>query len=103
MRVAFTMQLKDGCAAEYQRRHNEIWPELAQILKEAGISNYSIFLEKATGRLFAFQEQANPDLAASLPQNEVVQRWWASMAPLMETHSDNAPVAVSLREVFHLD
>ena len=87
----------------YQRRHNKIWPELAQVLKEAGISNYSIFLEESTGRLFAFQEQVSPDQAAALPQNEVVQRWWASMAPLMETHADNAPVTVPLQEVFRLE
>ena len=42
-RVAFTMQLKPGQKEEYKKRHDEIWPELKQLLKQAGISEYSIF------------------------------------------------------------
>ena len=42
-RVAFKMTLKPGCEAEYQKRHDEIWPELSRVLSEAGVSDYSIF------------------------------------------------------------
>ena len=51
--IAFTMQLKPGQAAEYERRHDAIWPELVSLLKGAGVSDYSIFLDEASGTLFA--------------------------------------------------
>ncbi len=103
LRNAFTMQLKPGVADEYKRRHDEIWPELAQTLKEAGISDYSIFLDEDTGRLFAVQKLSEGNTADSLPDTEIVKKWWAYMADLMDTHPDNAPVCVPLHEVFHLD
>ena len=53
MNHAFRMKLKPGKVAEYRRRHDEIWPELAQLLRDAGIYDYSIFLDEATLHLFA--------------------------------------------------
>ena len=47
-RVAFKMKLKSGFEAEYRKRHDEIWPELVKTLEEAGISDYSIFLDPET-------------------------------------------------------
>lgn len=102
-RKAFTMRLKPGTVAEYKRRHDEIWPELARELRAAGVSDYSIFLDEETLTLFAVQKLADGNTAALLPQSAVVQKWWAHMAPLMETHPDHAPVCRPLREVFHLD
>ncbi len=101
-RNAFTMQLKPGAAAEYRRRHDAIWPELVEALRDAGISDYSIFLEESTGRLFAVQKLADGHTAADLPQHPVVRRWWDMMADLMETHPDGEPVSGPLTEVFHL-
>ena len=101
-RCAFTMKLKPGTVAEYQRRHDEIWPELSEAIRAAGISDYSIFLDERTLTLFAVQKQGEPNTAANLPQLPVVQRWWASMAPLMEVNPDNSPVCGELKEVFHL-
>jgi L-rhamnose mutarotase len=102
-RFAFKMKLKPGVTEEYKRRHDKIWPELAQVLRAAGISDYSIFLDEETNTLFAFQRQAENNTAAELPRHPVVRKWWDYMAPLMETHPDHAPVSVELREVFHLD
>lgn len=102
-RHAFTMKLRPGCVAEYRRRHDAIWPELAVVLREAGISNYSIFLDETTLTLFAVQELAPGHRSADLPRHPVVRRWWEWMAPLMETHPDHAPVCGELREMFHLD
>ncbi len=103
IRNAFTMQLKPGVEAEYKRRHDEIWPELARELSAAGISDYSIFLDEETGRLFAVQKLSDGNTADRLPQTEIVKKWWAYMADLMDTHPDNAPVCKPLHEVFHLD
>ena len=85
------------------KRHDAIWPELAGVLRGAGISDYSIFLDEETLTLFAVQQRADPGAAAKLTDHPVVKKWWAHMAPLMETHADNAPVCGELREVFHLD
>ena len=97
------MKLKPGHIAEYKRRHDKIWPELAEQLRNAGISNYSIFLDEETLTLFAVQELSDNNTAAQLPQAAIVQKWWSWMAPLMETNPDNSPTAKPLREVFHLD
>ncbi|MGI4735409.1 MAG: L-rhamnose mutarotase [Janthinobacterium lividum] len=99
--LAFTMQLKPGVATEYQRRHDEIWPALTEALHAAGIRDYSIFLDPASGRLFGVQKLLPGHTAAALPGLPVMQRWWAYMADLMETNPDNSPVVVALARVFH--
>ncbi|GAB3577448.1 L-rhamnose mutarotase [Hymenobacter daeguensis] len=101
--VAFTMQLRPGVAGEYQRRHDAIWPELAALLHEAGIRDYSIYLDAATGRLFAVQKRLPGHTADALPATAIMQRWWAYMADLMETNPDSSPVVQPLTPVFHLD
>ena len=102
-RNAFKMKLKPGVAAEYKKRHDEIWPELAAELRKAGISDYSIFLDEETLTLFAVQKLTDKNTASDLPDNPVVRKWWNAMAPFMETNPDKSPVAKQLREVFHLD
>lgn len=97
------MQLKPGMAAEYERRHAEIWPELAAALRAAGIRDYFIFLDEATNTLFAIQQRTADHTADRLREHPVMRRWWDFMAPLMEVHPDHAPVEWPLREVFHLD
>lgn len=101
--VAFTMQLKPGVEAEYKRRHDEIWPELSAALTEAGVRDYSIFLDRANGTLFAVQKRTNDNTADQLPGLEIMKHWWAYMADLMETNPDNSPVAKPLEKVFHMD
>jgi L-rhamnose mutarotase len=101
IRNAFKMKLKPGFVAEYQKRHDEIWPELSRLLTEAGVHDYSIFLDEETLTLFAVQKLAAGHTAGDLPSHPVVKKWWAYMADLMETNPDHSPVAVPLREVFH--
>ncbi|GAB3537627.1 L-rhamnose mutarotase [Pontibacter brevis] len=101
-RIAFKMKLKPGYEAEYKKRHDEIWPELAQLLKEAGVSDYSIFLDEETNTLFAVQKQ-NGASSQDLGSTAIVQKWWAYMADIMETNPDNSPVSVPLKEVFCLE
>ncbi|QMU31528.1 L-rhamnose mutarotase [Adhaeribacter radiodurans] len=100
-RVAFKMKLKPGFRAEYQKRHEAIWPELKQLLQSAGISDYSIFLDEETDTLYAVQKlsgQSSQDLGSTA----IVQKWWAYMADIMDTNPDNSPVSVPLKEVFYL-
>ncbi|EZP38310.1 L-rhamnose mutarotase [Janthinobacterium lividum] len=100
--IAFKMQLKPGHAAEYQRRHDAIWPELASLLQESGVRDYSIFLDEDTGALFAVLRRMDGHTMEALPQHPVMRRWWAHMADLMETQADASPVAVPLTPMFHL-
>ena len=102
-RVAFKMKLKPNFEQEYKRRHDEIWPELAEELSRAGVCDYSIFLDRETLTLFAFQKLEEGNAADRLPETEVVKRWWEYMKDIMETNPDNSPVSVPLEEVFHLD
>lgn len=95
------MKLKPGNVAEYKRRHEAVWPELVALLKKAGVSEYSIFLDEETNTLFAVQKQAGAS-SQDLGSEAVVQRWWAYMADLMDTNPDNSPVTVALPEVFYL-
>ncbi|WP_163270364.1 L-rhamnose mutarotase [Chelativorans alearense] len=102
-KFAFRMNLDPGQAAEYKRRHDEIWPELAALLREAGVSDYSIWLDEETHHLFAILTRADGHKMDALPANEVVRRWWDHMADIMETLADNEPVQVPLRKMFHLE
>lgn len=97
------MQLKTGCEEEYKRRHDAIWPELSQALRDAGVSDYTIFLDEETLALFAVQKLEDNHQADRLPDLPIVRKWWDSMAPLMETKPDNEPVCHPLREMFHMD
>ena len=101
-RLAFKMKLFPGKEAEYKKRHDEIWPELQALLKKAGISDYSIFLDEQTLDLFGVLTIADPASMDHLPRQEVMQRWWAYMADIMETANDHSPVSVPLTEVFFL-
>jgi len=99
---AFRMQLKPGYEAEYKKRHDEIWPELAELLKNAGILEYYIFLDEETLALFAFQKLGENDTTASLASLPIMKKWWDYMADLMEVNDDNSPKSISCPEIFRL-
>jgi L-rhamnose mutarotase len=103
IRKAFLMTLRPRHEDEYQRRHNPIWPELQDVLKQSGVHNYSIFLDRDNSRLFAYAEIESEERWQQIAQTEVCQRWWRHMKDLMLTNEDNSPVATILDEVFHLD
>lgn len=102
-RAAFKMKLKKGFEKEYKERHDEIWPELSALLKKAGVNDYSIFLDEETLTLFAVQKLTSNNIAADLPKDPILKKWWAYMGDIMETNPDNSPVVVKLKEVFHMD
>lgn len=103
MRTAFKMKLKPGMAEEYTRRHQAIWPELVQLLREAGICDYSIFLDEESHTLFAVQQVTGTAGSQDLGTHPVVKKWWAYMSDIMETNADLSPVSIALPEVFHMD
>lgn len=103
IRKAFTMSVHPGHEQEYEKRHNPIWPELEKVLKDHGVSNYSIFLNAETGQLFGYAEIRSEEQWGAIAETEVCRRWWKHMAELMPSHPDNRPQSTGLREVFHID
>ncbi|MEL6887564.1 MAG: L-rhamnose mutarotase [Pseudomonadota bacterium] len=101
-KYAFKMRLNPGCRDIYRARHDAIWPELVALLKDAGISDYSIHLDEETDILFGVLWRTDDHGMDSLPANAIMQRWWAHTADIMETGADNEPVAVPLTTVFHM-
>ena len=101
-KYAFRMRLNPGMEDEYRRRHDAIWPELVTLLKDAGISDYSIHLDRESGTLFGVLWRTDDHRMDDLPGHPVMQRWWAHMADIMETKPGNEPVAVPLVTVFHM-
>jgi L-rhamnose mutarotase len=102
-RVAFKMKLLPGVKEEYKKRHQNIWPELKELLLKAGIRDYSIFFDQETDTLFAVQKISGESDSQELGETEIVQKWWAYMADIMETNPDNSPLSVSLEEVFYME
>jgi L-rhamnose mutarotase len=101
-RYAFRMRLNAGMEAEYKRRHDTIWPELVDLLHDAGISAYSIYLDRETRLLFGVLMRTERHGMDDLPKSPVMQRWWAHMADIMEVAADNEPVAAPLVLLFHM-
>jgi L-rhamnose mutarotase len=97
------MKLKPGFKQEYVKRHNEVWPEIADLIKRSGISDYSIYLDEETNLLFGVQKVDGDTSSQDLGAVEIQQKWWDYMSDIMEVNADNSPVAVYLDEVFHLD
>ncbi|MBJ7414595.1 MAG: L-rhamnose mutarotase [Niveispirillum sp.] len=99
--IAFRMKLKPGHVAEYKRRHDVLWPDLADALRDAGIYDYSIFLDEESLSLFAVLRLTQDNKAGDLPKLPVMRRWWDYMADIMDVNPDNSPVQVSLPSMFY--
>lgn len=103
VRKAFVMKVYPNKQLEYEKRHNKIWPEMVEELHKHGASNYSIFLDKETSKLFGYVEVQDEEKWSKLAKSKVNQKWWDFMKDVMETHADNSPVSDDLVEVFHMD
>ena len=101
-RVGFKMKLKPGFKQEYIKRHNEVWPGIAELIKRSGISNYSIFLDEETNILFGIQQVSGNVSSQDLGAVEIQQKWWDYMSDIMEVNPDNSPVTTYLEEVFYM-
>ena len=101
--TGFVMFLRPGMADEYRRRHDTIWPELQALLHEAGIRDYSIFLDEQSHVLYAVLRRTPGHRIDTLPQQALMQRWWRHMADIMETNAAGSPRQRPLRPMFHMD
>ena len=99
----FKMKLYPGQEAEYERRHNLLWPEMKELIHQYGGHNYTIFLDRETLTLFGYIELEDPARWDELADTAVNRKWWDYMADIMDTNPDNSPVTIGLQNVFHLD
>lgn len=99
---AFKMKLFEGKEKEYEKRHNEIWPELVKELKSHGALKYLIFHDKETNYLFSYVEMDSEELWNQIAETEACKKWWGFMKDIMETNPDNSPVSIELSKVFNL-
>ena len=103
-RICFTLQVKPERLDEYRRRHEDVWPQMQQALRDAGWTNYSLFLRE-DGLLVGYLETPDWDAARrQMALTEVNAQWQASVGDLFldlgERHADDA--MAPLLEVFHL-
>jgi L-rhamnose mutarotase len=102
IRKAFRMSVNQGRQQEYEHRHNPIWRELEDTLRAFGVRSYSIFIDPATGDLFAYAEIESEAQWSAIAATDVCRRWWRYMRELMPSNPDDSPVSRDLREVFHI-
>lgn len=102
IRKSFVMHLIPGNEVEYKKRHDELWPEMIELLNSSGVTNYSISLCEETSQLFAYAEITSEEMWNNIPNSPVCKKWWSYMKDIMKTNPDNSPVATPLRELFHL-
>jgi L-rhamnose mutarotase len=103
-RYAFKLRIKPDAIEEYEREHKRVWPEMLAKLKEAGISDYSIF--RRDQDLFLCLRVDDFDRAwEALDRDPVNQRWQQFMGRLFEPVPDLKPDErfAMMKEVFHLE
>lgn len=103
VRKGFKMFLYPGMEEEYEKRHNQLWPEMRDMIHEYGGHNYSIYLDRETHVLYGYLEVEDEERWAASADTTINRKWWDFMADIMETNPDNSPVCVDLSPVFHLD
>ena len=103
VRKGFKMFLYPGMAQEYERRHNELWPEMKEMIHAHGGRNYSIFLDEETHVLYGYLEVEDEEAWARSADTQINRKWWDYMADIMKVNPDNSPVCMDFRQVFHLD
>lgn len=102
IRKASVMKVFPGYFEEYKRRHDELWPEMHDLLKEYGAHNYSIFLDEDTGNLFAYLEIESEEKWAEISKTKTCRLWWEYMKDIMDVNPDSSPKSKELKEVFYL-
>ena len=86
---AWVLEVRPGYEEEYKRRHDEIWPEMTDALRAAGVRNYNIFRHGLT--LFGYFETDDLEKTkAALAQSEANRKWGAHMSPIMRIEVDPA-------------
>lgn len=99
-RFVWIAKVKPGKLEEYKKRHDEIWPEMTEVLNLAGIHNYSIW--NIGEQLIGYYECESIEHATKVQrESEVVDRWNEYMKDVMEMEMDpDTGTSVLLEQVF---
>ena len=102
-RYAWKAIVLDGMLDEYIKRHDEIWPEMKEVLAAAGIRNYTIW--NVGNELFGYYECDSVEEAGRIQaQSEVNARWDVYMRDVMIAEKDPVTGAQPLmKQVFLFD
>ena len=107
-KIGFRLKVKDGFQEEYIRAHQSVFPELLQEVQNAGIHNYSIFIDGLDLFLYCEMDGSVDDFVTawkSIQATEVSQRWSEEMSKLLEPASgigeEQAPPM--MRQIFYLE
>ncbi len=103
-RYGSVFRIKPELVQEYKKKHDEIWPEMAEAIQASGISNYSIFFRR-DGTLFSYFECDDASRAFALLRSTDVNRRWQSAMEVYFVKNDPSvlgPESEDLEEVFHL-
>lgn len=102
MKKAIRMRVFPDKHEEYKKRHDELWPEMREMLKSHGCTKYSIWLDEETHCLFGYLEFNDEELFSKTADTVINRKWWDYMADVMDTNDDNSPVSIALTPVFEL-
>ena len=107
-RLGATIGLRKECLEEYKRIHVKLWPEIERAIKEAGISNYSIYYND--GQLFGYFEYTGPDAELEarmrrLAEAPRMREWWDITDAMQIPRPDRKPGDwwTNMELVVHLD
>jgi L-rhamnose mutarotase len=102
-RLCNTLRIAPGREDEYDRRHVEIWPEMVEAIKDAGVSNVTLF-RRGSDVIVVYE--CHPDVEtcfARLAEHGVGERWQASMEELVTDRTDGVGELIRYQEIWHLD
>lgn len=102
-RFCFTFTLRPGSEAEYQRRHDEIWPEMVEALQQAGIHNYTLFRRGLDVIAYAECEPDAETAFAKIAATDVDARWSKWFTDVIERRYGDDGQPMTAQEVWHLD
>ena len=102
-RYAWKAIVREGMLDEYIKRHDEIWPEMKEMLHTAGIRNYTIW--NVGNELFGYYECDSIAEAGRIQaESEVNARWDQYMKDVMIAEKDPVTGAQPLmKQVFFFD
>lgn len=105
-RLASVIRVRPDRVEEYVQLHSAVWPEVLEALRQAHMTNYSIYLHGDL--LFSYVEYRGSDLTtdlASIADDPATKRWWSLTGPMQETlrAADDEDWWLPIGEVFHLE
>ena len=104
LRFGQLIGLKEENLDIYKKYHADIWPEIANMITQCNIRNYSIYHLK--GFLFAYMEYVGDDFEADMAKmaaDPKTLEWWDIMKPMQEPIEGRKEGEwwTNMEEVFH--